>query len=323
MDFANSLESEKVKPMGKLNLPHGKKIAVNLGVDFDAQALWLGGLNRPTPSFMSRGEFCAAVGVPRILDLFDQAGIKSTFFTPAHTIDTFPKISKRICDEGHEIGHHGYYHENPTLISRETEKRLMDLAFKTYQSVLGLRPVGYRSPYWDYSESTLDLIEEAGFKYDSSLMARDLVPYRPQRWQVRWEKGNVAGAASNVLEIPVSWYLDDFPPLAYTGANETMGDTDTVLRRWKDIFDYCYHNQPNGIYAMALHPQIIGQAHHMIMLERLIEYFKSHEGVWFATCEAIAACWEDDDEDRRLMALPDSRGVEPMPADYNWPRRNA
>jgi peptidoglycan/xylan/chitin deacetylase (PgdA/CDA1 family) len=307
--------------MGKVRLPKGKKVAVNLGVDFDAQSLWLGGFNRPSPSFMSRGEFGAAVGTPRLLEFFKRHGITTTFFTPAHTVDTFPEISKKVFEAGHEIGHHGYYHENPTLVGRETERRLIDLAFKTYKTQFGIRPIGYRSPYWDYSDSTLDLVEEAGFLYDSSLMARDLVPYRPQRWQVRWEKGNVAGPASKVLEIPVSWYLDDFPALAYTGNQEGMSDTDAVLRRWKDIFDYGYHNQPNGIYAMALHPQIIGQAHHMIMLEKLVEHIKSHDGVWFATCEEIAKAWEDDDEDRRLMALPDARGVEKMPADYNWPGR--
>lgn len=304
--------------MGHLNLPEGKKIAVNLGVDFDAQSLWLGGFNRPSPSFMSRGEFGAEVGTPRLLALFRKHDIRTTFFTPRHTVDTFPAINRRAFDAGHEIAHHGYYHENPTLIGRDTERRLMDLAFATYKKHFGIRPTGYRSPYWDYSENTLDLIEEAGFLYDSSLMARDLVPYPPQRWQVRWEQGNVAGPASTVLEIPVSWYLDDFPALAYTGNQEGMSDTDAVLRRWKDIFDYAYANQENGIYAMALHPQIIGQAHHMIMLEGLIEHIKGHEGVWFATCDEIARGWVDNDGDREKMTLPDARGVEPMPEDYGW-----
>ena len=307
--------------MGKLTLPKGKKIAVNLGIDLDAQSLWLGGFNRPTPSYMSRGEFGAVVGTPRLLALYKKHSIKTTFFIPAHTVDTFPEICKKVIEAGHEIGHHGYYHENPSLLQRDTERRLMDLAFKTYQNQFGIRPTGYRSPYWDYSENTLDLLEEAGFLYDSSLMARDLVPYRPQRWQVRWEKGNIAGYASKVLEVPVSWYLDDFPALAYTGTQEGMSDTDGVLRRWKDIFDYGYNNQPNGIFATAFHPQIIGQAHHMVMLERLIEHIKSHDGVWFASCEEIAKAWTDDAEDKRLMALPDARGVEEMPADYMWPGR--
>lgn len=150
-------------------------------------------------------------------------------------------------------------------------------------------------------------------------MARELVPYHPQRWQVNWETGNIAGPASAILEIPVSWYLDDFPALAYTGNQEGMSDTDGVLRRWKDIFTYAYHHQENGLYAMALHPQIIGHGHHMMMLSRLIEHIKGHDGVWFATCEEIASVWVDDEEDRQKMLRPDVRGVAPVPDDYGWP----
>jgi peptidoglycan/xylan/chitin deacetylase (PgdA/CDA1 family) len=209
--------------MGHVQLPQGKRIAVNLGTDFDAQCLWLGAFNKPSPSYMSRGEFGAEVGTPRLLELYDRFDVKTSWFTPGHTVDTFPDACKRIRDAGHEFGNHGYYHENPTKISRETEERLIDLAMQTFDKQLGLRPTGYRSPYWDYSDSTLGLVEKFGFKYDSSLMGRDLVPYRPRRWQVRWEQGNVAGKASHVLEIPVSWYLDDFPPLAYvTGIQAGM-----------------------------------------------------------------------------------------------------
>lgn len=121
--------------MGYLKLPEGKRIAVNLGVDVDAQSLWLGGFNRPSPSFMSRGEFGAQVGVPRLLKLFKENNIKTTFFIPGHTVDTFPEIIKAIFDAGHEIAHHGYYHENPTLVNRDTERRLMDLAFACYKDI--------------------------------------------------------------------------------------------------------------------------------------------------------------------------------------------
>ena len=196
--------------MGHLQLPPGKKIAVNLGTDFDGQSLWLGGFNRPTPSVMSRGQFGAEVGVPRLLELYERFGVTTTWFTPGHSLDTFPEQCRKVLEAGHEFGHHGYYHEIPPGLERDTERRLVDLAFESFKNVLGIRPTGYRSPYWDYSESTLDIIEESGFLYDTSLMARDLVPYRPQRWQINWESANVAGTASSVLEIPVNWYLDDF-----------------------------------------------------------------------------------------------------------------
>lgn len=125
-------------------------------------------------------------------------------------MDTFPGWCKKILEDGHEFGHHGYYHAIPPGISKDTERRLVNLAFDTFNSVLGIRPTGYRSPYWDYGDNTLDIIEEQGFLYDTSLMAHDLVPYHPRRWEVNWEKGNVAGKASEVLEIPVNWYSTTF-----------------------------------------------------------------------------------------------------------------
>jgi peptidoglycan-N-acetylglucosamine deacetylase len=305
--------------MGQLRLPEGKRIAVNLGVDFDAQSLWLGAFNMPTPAMMARGEFGAEVGVPRILELYERFGVRSTFFTPGHTIDTFTGACRAISAAGHEFGHHGYYHENPTKIEQETERRLMQMAFDSFERELGIRPRGYRSPYWDYSESTLDLIEDFGFEYDSSLMARDLVPYHPRRWQVNWERASVAGKASRVLEIPVSWYLDDFPVFAYvTGIQAGQQDTETFFRRWKDIFDYGYERVESPCFASAVHPQVIGQAHHILAFERLIEYIAGKDGVWFATCAEIAECWEDDDDDRREMELDDVRGVEAPPVGSGW-----
>jgi peptidoglycan/xylan/chitin deacetylase (PgdA/CDA1 family) len=305
--------------MGHIQMPEGKKVAVNLGVDFDAQSLWLGAFNMPSPAMMARGEFGAEVGVPRLLELYGRYGITTSWFTPGHTIDTFPHRCHEILEAGHEMAHHGYYHENPTKIERDTEERLIELAFASFENQLGMKPVGYRSPYWDYSDSTLDLIEQFGFIYDSSLMARDLVPYRPRRWQVRWEQACVAGKASQVLEIPVNWYLDDFPPLAYvTGIQAGQQDSNTIFNRWKDIFDYAYERVPNAVYATAVHPQIIGQAHHMMWFERLVDYIASKDGVWFATCAEIAGAWVDDDEDRRLMELDDVRGVELAPVGSGW-----
>jgi peptidoglycan/xylan/chitin deacetylase (PgdA/CDA1 family) len=310
--------------MGHLQLPEGVKIAVNLGTDFDAQSLWLGAYNRTSLSFMSRGEFGAEVGVPRLLELYGRYDIKTTWFTPGHTVDTFSKQCQKILEAGHEFGHHGYYHEIPPGLTPDTEKRLVDLAFKSFKNKLGIRPTGYRSPYWDYSDATMDIVEEFGFTYDTSLMGRDLVPYHPRRWVVQWEKGNIPGKASKLLEVPVNWYLDDFPPLAYTGTPATgMQDTETILRRWRDIFDYGYERVDNAVYASCVHPQIIGQPHHIMWYEQLVEHMASKPGVWFATLDEIVKCWVDDDDDIAAMAQEDIRGIEQAPADSTFARGTA
>lgn len=303
--------------MGHLQLPEGKRKAVNLGTDFDAQSLWMGGFNKPSPSFMSRGEFGAKVGVPRLLELYARFDVKTTWFTPGHTIDTFVAECESVAEAGHEFGHHGYFHENPTLIDAGTEEELFDRAMDTFKNRLGIVPTGYRSPYWDYSESTLDIVEKKGMKYDSSLMGRDLQAYRPQRWAIDWEHGNTPGRASHVIEIPVSWYLDDFPPLAcVTGVQAGQQDSNTVYSRWKDIFDFGYERVENAVFTSCVHPQIVGQPHHMLWYERLVEYMAGTEGVWFATVDEIADCWVDDDEDRAAMELNDVRTTADRPSYY-------
>ena len=80
-------------------------------------------------------------------------------------------------------------------------------------------------------------------------------------------------------------------------------------------------NVENAVYATCVHPQIIGHAHHMLWYERLIQHLAEKDGVWFATMDEIARTWVPDDEDRRKMALPDVRGVEPPPADSSFARQ--
>ena len=157
---------------GKVNIPEGKKIAVNLGFDFDSSSVWMESFNKSSQVYTSRGEYGAVVGVPRILDLLDKYSIKGTFFIPGHTIDTYPEVCREIVERGHEVGHHGYMHEDPTNLPLEAEEDIIVKGLKTLEKI-GVRPKGYRSPGFDFSPNTLDLLDKYGFKYDSSLMGND------------------------------------------------------------------------------------------------------------------------------------------------------
>ena len=108
---------------GKVNLPEGKKIAVNFSFDFDSSSVWMESFKKESEVYMSRGEYGAVVGVPRILDLLDKFNFKATFFIPGHTIDTYPEICKEIVARGHEVGHHGYVHEDPHSFRGKRKKQ--------------------------------------------------------------------------------------------------------------------------------------------------------------------------------------------------------
>jgi len=276
-----------------LKLPAGKKFAVALGADFDAQSLWMAD-NNISPSFLSRGEFGAEVGLPRLLELFRRYEVKATFSTPTHTMLTFPKQVEAILKAGHEIGAHGVYHEKILTLTPERERELMALQLEQHQRLIGKKPRGYRSPSWDFSKITLELLEENGFEWDSSLMGRDFEPYHPRPVTVDYENGNTFGPASRILEIPVTWYLDDFPFVELYPAVGLPGSTSPqmLFDRWKDTFDYGLANVPNGVFTLTVHPQTIGRAQNIMMFERLVSYMREQDGVWFASLSDVYDCWQ-------------------------------
>ena len=283
-----------------------KDIAVVLGFDFDAYSLWLGSFESKDPSMVSRGEF-GPVAVHRILKLLKKHDILSTFFIPGHTALAFPSTVKEIRDQGHEIGHHGWVHENPARLTPDQERDVMAKGLDALDKVVGIRPVGYRSPAWAISDLTIPLVLENGFSYDSSLMGNDFHPYwcrigdkisRTEAWEF--------GKPVDLVELPVAWSLDDFPNFEYyfgpLGTLQTAQSPRSLLQMWKDEFDYLYENEEVGLFMPTFHPQVIGRGHRILVLEGIIEHAKGRDGVRFTTCSDYAAKWRKG----KTPSLPDT-----------------
>ncbi|MBT2554183.1 polysaccharide deacetylase [Arthrobacter sp. ISL-5] len=275
-----------------LRLPEGKRLAVSLSPDFDAHSVWIGTFRTSSQMSLSRGEFGAEVGAPRLLETFERYGITTTWCIPTHTMQTFPGAVAAVAEAGHEIAAHGVYHEYVPKLELEEERRLMELQLRMHEELIGRRPRGYRSPALDITDHTLDILHEFGIEWDSSLMGRDFYPYHPRMvTSIDLELGNQFGAPSPVLEFPVSWGLDDFPELEMLKGNATQQANEVVLQRWKDAFDFAYQRCPGGMMTLTLHPQTIGRSHNLLMLEKFIEYVLGHDGVWFPTISEAADTW--------------------------------
>lgn len=271
-------------------MPRGKKCAVCLTFDFDAISVWPGALKVSSPTYISRGEF-GAIGAQRILDLLDQYKIKATWAIPGHTIDTYPEICKKIHQKGHEICHHGYLHETPVTLSRDQEEKILKKGIGIIKRLTGSIPKGYRSPAWDLSPNSIELLLEYGFRYDSSLMGSDYIPYRCRLGDKFVPDGPYKfGKEIDMVEIPVSWSLDDFPAFEFVANTPWNGlrSSSDVYENWRLDFDYMYDRVPNGVYTLTMHPQVIGRGHRMITLERLIQHMTSRPGVWFTRMVEIA-----------------------------------
>jgi peptidoglycan/xylan/chitin deacetylase (PgdA/CDA1 family) len=187
---------------------------VCLTFDFDAMSGFISrGLTSPTP--ISRGEF-GVVGAERLLALLKRFDIPSTWFVPGHTIETYPDISHRIVDAGHEVAHHGWTHVPPADLTREQEEAGLLRGNDTIKKLSGQYARGYRSPSWDLSPHTVELLLKHGFLYESSMMGQDYMPYRARQGDViTLEKPAVLGRETKLIEMPISWTLDDHPHFEY------------------------------------------------------------------------------------------------------------
>ena len=256
--------------------PNGAKIAVGLSFDVDNATATLSTGNLDY-EILSRGEYGAVDGLPRILRVLDRQQIPASFFIPAASAVLHPKVITDIQNaaQKHEIGVHGWIHERlPLLNNEKEEQRLLDQSIETLSKMTGKRPIGYRAPSWKFSGWTMGQVKAAGFLYDSSLMASD------DAYELLLD-----GKPTGVVELPIERILDDSPYFGSNadGSNPSVGD---VYEVFQSEFDVAY--EEGGLYLLTMHPHMTGHRSRAAMLEKLIKYMKSKPGVWFATHEQIA-----------------------------------
>jgi peptidoglycan-N-acetylglucosamine deacetylase len=263
--------------------------------DFDALSGFIArGMMTPTP--VSRGEFGPRVAVPRILALLRKHDVPSSWYVPGHTLESFPDACRMVHDAGHEIGHHGWTHRAPASFTREEEEAELARANEDIKKLTGRYARGYRSPTWDLSPSTVDLLIAHGFDYDSSMMGDDYTPYRVRRGDViELERAAKFGEPTRLIEMPVSWALDDFPHFEYLRTPDWimpgLMNAGQVLQNWLDDFAYLRANLEWGVITYTFHPYVIGRGHRMLALEKLIAALKEQGAAFMRVADA---CGEYD-----------------------------
>lgn len=243
---------------------------------------------------LSHGEFGPRVGAPRILELLERRGILSTWFVPGHTLETFPDSTAAILAGGHELACHGWFHEDFAKLSTDQQIDVLSNSIDAVVRLTGSKPVGWRAPYWSLDDRTLELVEEAGFVYDSSLMADDYRLHRVRHGaRHSTKKGSQFGREGTLVEVPVYWALDDWPhfePAPAVG-RDGLAPPSTVLEIWRGELDYAWRHAPGGLLTVTMHPECIGRGHRMAMLERFVDAAAELEGVVFDRLDRVVARW--------------------------------
>lgn len=227
---------------------------------------------------MSWGQYGNRVGVPRVLELLKRYDVKASFYVPAVAALLHPDEQRRVVAEGHEIGIHGWIHELNSVLPYEAERDLMFRSTDELEKITGVRPVGLRTPSWDFSPNTLRIESELGLLYDSSLMADE------DCYELVMD-----GKPTGIVEVPVEWIRDDavyfmmhrFQSLRpYTPPKDVL---DIFLRE----FDAAY--EAGGLFQLTMHPHIITPRSRIWILEEVIRHAKAKGDVWFATHAEVAA----------------------------------
>jgi len=268
--------------------PAVPRLTVALTIDHDAIS---DSVRRADPPVkFSHGEFGPRVGAPRILALLERREIVSTWFVPGHTLQTFPESTAAIVAGGHELASHGWYHEDFSELTDDEQGAILSRSFEALERAAGVPPQGWRAPYWALGERTLEHVEAAVLRYDSSLMADDYALYRVRHADrhttadgTRW------GPESGLVEVPVYWALDDWPHFEPGPGRDGLSAPSKVLEIWTEELSYAYEHAPGGLLTVTVHPECIGRGHRMAMLERFVDAAEALDGVVFDRLDRYVA----------------------------------
>lgn len=249
-----------------------------LTFDLDAETMWTARdpAYAKRPILMSQGAYGWKVGMPRVLKLLERYGVHATFFIPGWVAERNEALVRDVVARGHEVAHHSYSHRWIVSLSPEEEREEMQRGMDVLTRITGKRPRGWRSPAAEFSDITLDLIQEYGFDYSSNFFDDDS-PYLLE----------IGGKRTDIVELPFRWVLDDAPFWQYSIVlpGRTLQAPSAVLEAWKSEFDVLYAE--DRMMMVGMHPEIIGQPSRLKVLEGLIDHALSHPNVWIDRCDVI------------------------------------
>ena len=290
---------DATRPADPIEWPSGFRSAVTLGFDMDDESvvLTINPENRTRLSVMSHQAYGAVTGMPRILAMLKRLELRATFFCPGYTAERYPELVRRVRDEGHELAHHGYLHEAIQGMTEQQEADVLDRGLDALERVAGIRPVGYRAPMWETTYSTARLLLDRGFLYDSSLMDSD-VPYELAE--------STTHGARSIVEIPVSWSLDDWEQYAYLPdvfGSGLIEDPAKALAMWSA--ELVESREVGGCFAITAHPFLSGRLSRLRVLETLITRMTESGDVWVTTAQDVAKHTRSLDLTPRVFPQPE------------------
>ncbi|SDZ21593.1 Polysaccharide deacetylase [Saccharopolyspora shandongensis] len=267
--------------MAKRTWPRGRQCAVAVTVDFDGDLALLSA----DPSLESREKtlsqfrYGATRGVDRLLALFADLDVPTTWFVPGANAREHRELVERVHAAGHEIGNHGFAHEDFDRLDLAGQLSAIEAGQEALAGVAGARPRGFRVPQGDFARGLLEALAAVGIDWSSSWRGDDLPYVHP----------------AGPVEIPLHHELEDAPYFVFNldppmpaGQCRIAGYADVLDNWWREFQAY----QRFGLcYVLRLHPEVSGTPGRIGLVRELLQRIRATGGVWFATGSEIADWW--------------------------------
>lgn len=228
----------------------GAQLSITVDVDGAAGLPGGGAGYEHRLSSWSERTYGLARGLPRILEVLDEFGVRATFYVPGITAERHPEEIAALAATRHELGHHGHTHRRPDELDEDMQLWEIAEGTSALEAITGRALAGYRAPGWELTAATLAGLADAGFAFDSSLMGDDR-PYV------------IDAGGRPLVELPVHWALDDAPHFKHTT------DVAGLLAVW--IAELWAARREERHTTVTCHPEILGRAHRLDVLRRLLD----------------------------------------------------
>lgn len=266
--------------------PDNKKCAFLFCFDMDSDLIWYNKLKtyENGSQFIkgaSVGQYGPKRGVDRILNLLEKYGIKATFYVPGVNAVRNPEVVKRIVGAGHEVAHHGLYHEPSYGDTVEKQMEIINRSQEMLEQVTGKKAVGFRCTGALLPETERILYNDPNTLYTCHGDSSEYPCFE-----------TIDGKETNVVRISCRQEVDDyiqmvynaFPPIP-TGLPR-IAPYEDVLSNFKDEIDGTLRY--GAALSTAYHPQISGTPGKAKILEEQLAYVASRPEIWSTTCEEVA-----------------------------------
>jgi peptidoglycan/xylan/chitin deacetylase (PgdA/CDA1 family) len=223
-------------------------------------------------------EYGSRVGVWRLMRIFAEAGVHSTFFACAVAFEKNREVARRVMEDGHDVCSHGYRWLEHFNMTRDEERESIRRAVESFTETCGKRPVGWYCRYGPSIHTRELVVEEGGFVYDADAYNDDL----PYYVEVHGKKH---------LVVPYTLDLNDIRFVMSQGYGSGQDFYDDAVAAFDRLTHEAERTGTARMMSIGTHPRLIGRPARADALARFIDYAQSRGGVWFARREEIARLW--------------------------------